>query len=99
MRHHVAGTWDGTTMRLYLDMIELGSTPFTGLIPYDDNPVLIGADDDAHLGPGCCWFRGLIDEVRLSDRALQPCEFLPAPPCGPTSAKRATWGHLKLLYR
>ena len=37
--HHVAGTWNGLTMRLYLDGVEVASAPFSGRIGYDTNPV------------------------------------------------------------
>jgi|GEM_PF-1928352 len=79
--HHIAATWDGTTMRLYLDGKGVASGPFTGNIGYDGNPVLIGAEDDGLGIPGCCFFRGLIDEVRISNLALSPSEFLNSDRC------------------
>jgi len=79
--HHIAGTWDGTTMRLYLDGIQLASGPFSGVIGYDANPVLIGGEDDGRGIPGCCLFQGKIDEVRISDTALKPLDFLLASRC------------------
>ena len=76
--YHVAGTSDGTTMRLYIDGAEIGSTLFAGPIGYPgSNPILIGADDDGSGRFG--FFRGGIDEVRISDTALAPREFLNAP--------------------
>jgi hypothetical protein len=63
--HHVAATWDGSTMRLYLDRVEVGSGPFSGTIGYDANPLLIGGEDDGAGIPGCCLFTGLIDDVRI----------------------------------
>lgn len=78
---HVAGTWDGATMRLYLNGTEVSNGPFFGPIGYDMNPLLIGGEDDGGGIPGCCLFRGHIDEVRLSDRALHPSEFLIADRC------------------
>jgi hypothetical protein len=80
--HHVAGTWDGSTMRLYLDGNEIGSAPFTGPIGYPaSNPVIIGADEDGGGGnPDCCFLPGNIDEVRISSVALTPAQFLNAPP-------------------
>lgn len=79
--HHVAGEWDGSNMMLFLDGILVRSAPFSGPIGWDINPVLIGADNDATLGggPRCCWFNGLIDEVRLSDYALPPGDFTSMP--------------------
>lgn len=78
---HVAGTWDGATMRLYLEGAEVASGAFSGSIGYDSNPVLIGGEDDGGGIPGCCLFRGHLDEIRLSDRALHPSEFLIADRC------------------
>jgi hypothetical protein len=63
-------------MRLYLDYQEISACPFAGPIAYDDHPVLIGADDDGGGSPGCCFFLGGIDEVRISDVALMPGQFL-----------------------
>ena len=79
--HHVTGEWDGSKMMLYLDTILVASKAFSGPIGWDINPVLIGADNDATLGggPRCCWFNGLIDEVRLSDSALPPVAFISTP--------------------
>ena len=80
--HHVAGEWDGSSMRLLLDGVEVAAAPFAGPIGYDANSVLIGADNDAVLGggPACCFLVGLIDEVRLSDVALRPQSHDHAPP-------------------
>ena len=80
--HHIAGTWDGATMRLYLDGVEVATGPFFGPIGYDSNPVLIGGEDDGLGIPGCCLFSGNIDEVRISDVALDPSEFLSSDRCG-----------------
>jgi hypothetical protein len=86
--HHVAGTWDGATMKLYVDGQSVALLHESdavvnrteGPIAYDASPVLIGADNDGSL---CCHFNGLIDDVRISDKALSRSEFLeptcPAP--------------------
>jgi Concanavalin A-like lectin/glucanases superfamily len=66
--HHVVGTWNGGTMELYLDGVLVASAPFAGPIAYDNNPVLIGGDDDGAGIPGCCLFSGAIDRVRISHR-------------------------------
>lgn len=95
--HHVAATWDGTLMLLYLDNQVIASNPFAGPIGYDGNPVLIGADDDGNGVPGCCFFTGGIDEVRMSDVALLPPDFLKA--CPPTTVLGSSWGRLKVIYR
>jgi hypothetical protein len=79
--HHIAGTWDGSMMRLYINGAQVGSAPFAGMLGYDANPFLIGADNDSTMGggPACCWFDGKLDEIRLSDQALVPGQFIADP--------------------
>ncbi len=58
---HVAMTWDGTTQRLHVDGVEVGSQPATGMIDRDPAmPVSIGA-----LAVGGGAIDGRIDEVRV----------------------------------
>ena len=63
--HHVAGTWDGLTMRLYVDGKEVANKPFTGPIVYDGNPIIIGADDNNGDDVPDEGWNGLIDEVKI----------------------------------
>ncbi|RKT47467.1 glucose/sorbosone dehydrogenase [Thiocapsa rosea] len=68
---HLAGTYNGSTMRLYVDGVEIGSVPMTGTIRVDDNPITIGAEENGSvLYDVVGTFAGLIDEVRVYDRAL-----------------------------
>ena len=77
--HHVAGTWDGTTMRAYVDGVEVGNRPFSGTIGYGANEdVYIGVNDEGTPRLGA-WWNGNIDEVRISDTALNPTQFLNHP--------------------
>ena len=62
---HVAGTYDGATIRLYVDGALVASAPRTGAIPFSTADLVIGAQDD-----GTGFFAGLIDDVRLYDWAL-----------------------------
>jgi hypothetical protein len=80
--HFIAGTWDGSVMRLYFDGVQVGYTTFAGPIGYQgSNPILIGADNDGPgSNPNCCYFPGEIDEVRISSVALNPADFLMRPP-------------------
>jgi hypothetical protein len=69
--YHVAATYDGVAMRLYLNGAEVGVLPKTGTI--DQNPavpVSIGRHPDAsnHMS-------GAIDDVRIYDRALTAAEI------------------------
>ncbi len=62
---HLAATYDGATMRLYVNGTLVSSTARTGTIATSTNPVQIGGD--SFYGQ---YFVGLIDEVRIYDGAL-----------------------------
>lgn len=70
---HVAGTYDGQTMRLWVNGEQVGSTALAG---YHVGPlgtrdvVRIGNDETADFGTFGRAFRGRIDDVRILDRAL-----------------------------
>ena len=65
--HHVAGTYDGTTMRLYLDGAEVGSLPVSGFVGVSEGVALSTGDAEA--------LDGLLDEVQVFDRALSAEEI------------------------
>lgn len=76
--HHVALTYDAAAnnARLYLDYeVLLDFTPAVNAIYFDDGNYLLGAGDRA--------FDGLLDEFRLSNKVLQPEQFLQIVPDGP----------------
>jgi hypothetical protein len=66
---HVAMTYDGTAVRLYVSGRLVASTAATGRLLQTSRPLRIGGD---MLGE---WFDGVIDEVRVYDRALSPAEI------------------------
>jgi hypothetical protein len=72
--HHVAGTYDGKTVKIYLDGILRKSVNATGKIRYShNNYVMLGVDagTDAEPDPQCNGFLyGGIDEVRIYNHAL-----------------------------
>ncbi len=67
---HVAATYDGTTARIYIDGVQTASTTFTGNVG-DSNTWRIGA----YGSPAGGFFDGLVDNVRVYDRALSPSEI------------------------
>lgn len=67
--HHCAATYDGLTMRVYLDGKEIGSLPRTGIISAGGSaPGCIGSLN----GTEC--FQGAMDDLRIYRRALRPEE-------------------------
>ena len=67
--HHVAGTYDGARVHLYVDGLEVGTgTPFAGLIKYDQ-PYGAGAIG-AYRGSCDLTMSGSVDEVRIWRQAL-----------------------------
>src|SRR5204863_2258476 len=67
---HVALTYDGTAMRLFQDGVEVGSQAQTGAIVTTAGSLRIGGNT---IWPE--WFDGLIDEVRVYNRALSASEI------------------------
>jgi phosphodiesterase/alkaline phosphatase D-like protein len=57
--YFVAGTYDGTTQRLYINFAQIASQPLTGAIGPSSNPVTIGS-----WGTGE-YYRGTIDDVAV----------------------------------
>ena len=66
--HRVAFTWDGTSRKLYVDDHCVAEDTQSELAS-SNTKLLIGADKD--MTPGSFW-TGLIDDVRIYSRAVQP---------------------------
>jgi hypothetical protein len=69
--HHVAGTYDGENINVYLDGTLDGTVATTSPIGVNAANVLIGENPEA---AGRNW-DGLIDDVRIYNRALSPAEI------------------------
>lgn len=67
---HVALSYDGHRLRLYVNGNEVASRSTKGTIEHTDDPLWIGGSQ-----PYGEFFRGLIDEVRIEDRALSTSEI------------------------
>jgi hypothetical protein len=63
--HHIAGVYDGSEVRAYLDGSLVVATPAAGERQTNELPLMIGADVDRR-GRGTSTFRGQIASVRLS---------------------------------
>ncbi len=73
-RHHVAATFDGDTLRAFVDGVQAAQASWNlGSVYYGNDDVLIGAQD---FGAGYLRrFDGLIDDVRIWDHARTPSEI------------------------
>lgn len=69
---HLAGVWDGSLMKIYLNGVEQPETqPFNGPIDTSTSALRIGRGDNSNQFP----FHGTIDEVTLWDCALDATEI------------------------
>lgn len=67
--YHIAVTFDGTTMRAYVNGVASGTKAVSGTMFNSSAPIEIGARNNAHF------FDGSIDEVRFWNRALSVTEI------------------------
>ncbi|WP_457502078.1 LamG-like jellyroll fold domain-containing protein [Thermostichus sp. MS-CIW-15] len=75
--YHVAATYDGSTMKLYVNGNLEASKPFTSSITYDPSiPWTIGSTAAPYRDLGAPrTFNGVIDEVEIFNRALSQAEI------------------------
>jgi hypothetical protein len=73
---HVASTYDGKTLRIYLNGVLVASLleprPLCHAL---DTPLIIGAKKQDDHTPAEAFFSGILDEVRLYARALSPADI------------------------
>ncbi|HXD23802.1 MAG TPA: LamG-like jellyroll fold domain-containing protein [Gemmatimonadaceae bacterium] len=83
---HLAVTYDGSTLRLYVNGAQVTSAARSGAIETNSNPLWIGGNN-----PYGEYFTGRIDDVRVYNRALTATELqadmntpvdTPSPPAG-----------------
>jgi hypothetical protein len=75
---HIAGTYDGTTARLYLNGQQIGSaTGTTGNLPTTESTdhCIGAAENDATSDCNSEYFHGRIDDVRIYNYALTPAQI------------------------
>lgn len=70
------GTYDGVTVKLYLNGQLAGSNSYTGTISHSSTPLCIGSESTTGSCAGGNYFSGKIDEVRIYNRALTAAEIL-----------------------
>lgn len=68
--HHIAATYDGANMKLFIDGVEDSSSPASVTIPDNNSPLLIGSTyGSSSRGEAQGYFNGMLDEVRISNIA------------------------------
>jgi hypothetical protein len=66
---HLAATYDGANLRLYVNGVQVASSAVTGAIATTSGPLRIGGNTIWSE-----WFKGTIDDVRVYNRALSAAE-------------------------
>ncbi|MFZ0033784.1 MAG: LamG domain-containing protein, partial [Sedimentisphaerales bacterium] len=69
--HHVAGTYDGNEVKLYIDGVLKATTAHSGTIGTNTYNVNIGTNSQYPER----LYNGLIDDVRIYDKALSQAEI------------------------
>jgi hypothetical protein len=69
--HHLAATYDGFFMRIYIDGVLAGSQNKAGTITVNNNPLVIGGQ----TGYIDEYYQGKLDDIRIWNRALSGCEI------------------------
>ena len=69
--HRLAGTYDGQTVRLYIDGKPAGDVAAKGRIALTSHSLMIGADPEHPEHPGAAYFR----EVSVYNRSLEASEL------------------------
>jgi len=75
--YHIAGVYDGSELKFYIDGDLKESIYVTGPIIYRyQNALKIGSDASEDDSPDEQFFQGSIDEIRITNIALEPEQFL-----------------------
>lgn len=72
---HLAGTYDGSVARLYVNGKEVQNLPATGPFATETNPVVLSGNGNTASFTVSEFVQGLLDEVMLYRRALSPDEI------------------------
>lgn len=70
---YLTGTYDGATIRTYINGVQVATLAWTNPLTYSTFPVLIGVEDQS--GSLASYFNGMIDEVRIYNRVLTQAEI------------------------
>jgi len=91
--YHIAGTWDGSVMKIYVNGVERGILSKSGTLQVNTRKLCVGA----HYIPGDYnWLKGKIDEAHIYNRALVQEEITQL--MNPPAAELKTWYHIGTTY-
>ena len=68
---HVVGTFDSTTLRLYVNGTLVSTKPYSAAVKYSSQPLVIGAG-----GGSRSYWNGALDEIAIYERVLSAQEVL-----------------------
>jgi len=99
--HHCAMIWDGSSITLFVDGEQVNN--WGGL----KGKKIVADDQDLHIGSlveGSLWHSGLLDEIRISDTALDVKDLgfdksLANVAVDQEGKFAISWGQIKALYR
>lgn len=87
--HYVAGTYDGSLMRLYVDGTVVASANKTGSISTTSDGLLVGAKTAGDTSAGD-FFNGLIDDAEVDNGALSVAQVVAKAGSTPTAPSTPT---------
>jgi len=67
--HHIAGTWNGKVIKVYIDGVEKKSLACAGEIKVGDGNMYVGSRGGTQR-----WVNGMLDEIKVYNRALSADE-------------------------
>ncbi|MCX4908935.1 glycoside hydrolase family 2 TIM barrel-domain containing protein [Streptomyces sp. NBC_00878] len=74
--HRVSGTFDGTSVKLFVDGKQVAATDWAGTVAYSAQPVNIGRDPETgQENISTRMAHGTIDQVRVYHQALTPAQL------------------------
>ena len=97
--HFLAGTWDGSTIKLYIDGVLDAEMPCVGTLLTNDDPLYIGARGGTQR-----FLTGVLDELKIYNDALSEADLLfdmenpIAAAVEPAGKLSVTWGRLKSAH-
>ena len=72
---HVAGTYNGTTLTVWINGARAGSRAITGRTCVNNRPLSVGAKSDPEKGLLEAFWDGQLDDLRIYSRALSAAEI------------------------